>query len=108
MSDAVIIALISAIAGGLPTLATIVTAHMQKKHNDRDFAKQTIFRLIDEDKTEALYGHMPANYQNILHEYDVYHANGGNSYVTEKVEQYKKWYVEWQTEHIDHEPEEAQ
>ena len=27
--------------------------------------------------------------------------NGGNSYVAEKVEAYKKWYAAWQAVHID-------
>ena len=101
MSDPVIIALIGAIAGGLPTVATIVSAILQSRSSRRNFAKQSILNLINEDKTEALYGHMPDNYQNVLHEYDEYSKNGGNSYVSEKVDGYKKWYTEWQTQHID-------
>lgn len=101
MSDAVIIALIGAIAGGLPTLATIVSAILQDRANKRNFAKQSILNLINEDKTEALYGNMPDNYQNILHEYDLYSKNGGNSYVAEKVTAYKTWYTAWQKAHID-------
>lgn len=101
MSDPVIIALIGAIAGGLPTVATIITAILQDRSNRRNFAKQSILNLINEDKTEALYGNMPDNYQNILHEYDEYHKNGGNSYLTQKVEDYKKWYAAWQAQHID-------
>ena len=101
MSDAIVVALIAAIAGALPTVATIVTAIIQSRSNSRNFAKQSIFRLIDEDKTEALYGNMPVNYQNVLAEYDEYHKKGGNSYVTEKVESYKVWYVEWQKQHVD-------
>ena len=101
MSDAIVIALIAAIGGVAPTVATIVTALIQARSNSRNFAKQSIFRLIDEDKTEALYGNMPVNYQNVLDEYDEYHKKGGNSYVTEKVEAYKAWYVEWQKSHVD-------
>ena len=101
MPESVIIAIISAISAGLPTIATIVTAMIQARSNSRNFAKQSIFRLIDEDKTEALYGNMPVNYQNVLAEYDEYHKKGGNSYVTEKVESYKAWYVEWQKRHVD-------
>ena len=101
MSDPVIIALIGAIAGGLPTVATIITAILQDRSSKRNFAKQSILNLINEDKTEALYGNMPDNYQNILHEYDEYSKNGGNSYVHLKVEDYKKWYAEWQAQHID-------
>ena len=39
-------------------------------------------------------GKLPVTYQNILHEYDIYHENGGNSYITEKVESYKTWFKE--------------
>lgn len=102
MSDPVIIALISGIAGALPTLATIISAILQARENKKNFAKQSILNLINEDKTEALYGNMPDNYQNVLHEFDQYSKNGGNSYVAEKVTAYKTWYAKWQAEHIDH------
>ena len=101
MSDPVIIAIIGAISAGLPTLATIVSAVLQSRENKKNFAKQSILNLINEDKTEALYGNMPDNYQNVLHEFDQYSKNGGNSYVAEKVEAYKKWYTAWQAAHID-------
>ena len=57
--------------------------------------------MILEDRVAVLYGGIPSNYQNVLNEYDVYHKNGGNSYVTEKVEAYKLWYVQWQNGHVD-------
>lgn len=101
MSDPVIIATIGAIAGALPTLATIITALIQNRASSRHNAKQSIFQMILEDKVAVLFNGVPSNYQNILNEYDVYHKNGGNSYVTEKVESYKKWYIEWQASHID-------
>lgn len=101
MSDPVIIATIGAIAGALPTLATIITALIQNRASSRHNAKQSIFQMILEDKVAVLFNGVPSNYQNILNEYDVYHKNGGNSYVTEKVEAYKKWYIEWQAAHID-------
>ena len=101
MSDAIVIALIAAIAGALPTVATIVSELIQARSNKRNFAKQSIFSLINDDKTDALYNKAPSNYQNILNEYDEYHKNGGNSYVTEKVEAYKAWYAEWQKQLID-------
>ena len=101
MSDPVIIALIGAIAGGLPTVATIVTAILQDRASKKNFAKQSILNLINEDKTEALYGNMPDNYQNVLHEFDIYSKNGGNSYVAGKVDAYKAWYLAWQNTHID-------
>jgi archaellum component FlaG (FlaF/FlaG flagellin family) len=101
MSDTVIIAIIGAVAGGLPTVATIITALLQARTSNRHNAKQSIFQMIMEDKVAVLYGGIPSNYQNILNEYDIYHKNGGNSYVTEKVEAYKKWYIQWQASHID-------
>ena len=101
MSDAIVIALIAAIAGLAPTVATIVTALIQARSNKRNFAKQTILSLINDDMTRAMYNKIPENYQNVLDEYDLYHKNGGNSYITTKVEDYKVWYVEWQKQHID-------
>ena len=101
MSDAIVIALIAAIAGALPTVATIATALIQARSNKRNFAKQTILSLINDDMTRAMYNKIPENYQNVLDEYDLYHKNGGNSYITTKVEDYKKWYIEWQNSHID-------
>lgn len=87
MSDAVIVALIS--AG-----TTIITALFQKRSADRNAAKQSILQMIAEDQLAVLYGNLPTNYQNILHEYDIYHKNGGNSYLTEKVNEYKGWYIQ--------------
>lgn len=104
MSDPVIIATISAIAGALPTIATIITALLQNRTSSRHNAKQSIFQMILEDEVAVLFNGVPSNYQNVLNEYDIYHKNGGNSYVTEKVEAYKKWYVAWQAAHVDKEP----
>ena len=104
MSDPVIIAIIGAVAGALPTLATIITALIQNRTSSRHNAKQSIFQMMLEDKVAVLFNGIPSNYQNILNEYDIYHKNGGNSYVTEKVEAYKKWYTDWQKAHIDKTP----
>lgn len=89
------------ITAGFPVIATIITTISTRKIINRNAAKQSIFSLINDDKTDALYGKMPTNYQNVLKEYDIYHKNGGNSYVTEKVEEYKKWYFNWEKQHID-------
>lgn len=99
MSETIIIALITA---GFPVLATAVTALLQKRSNSRNAAKDSILQMIMEDKMDFLYGGFPTNYQNILHEYDTYHKNGGNSYVSEKVENYKKWFIQVQ-EGVKHE-----
>lgn len=93
MSDPVIIALISGIAGALPTLATIISAILQGRASSRHAAKQSILQMILEDHVAAAEGHIPSNYQNILNEYDVYHKNGGNSYITQKVTDYKAWHL---------------
>ena len=101
MSEPIIIALISAIAAGLPTLATIITAILQSRSSAKHAAKQSILQMILEDHVAAQEKHAPSNYQNILNEYDVYSKNGGNSYITDKVTEYKSWYKRWQAEHID-------
>lgn len=41
---------------------------------------------------------LPTNYQNVLHEFDIYAKNGGNSYVHDKVEEYKRWFIEIERE----------
>lgn len=92
MTEPIIIALIGAIAGGLPTLATIISAILQNRSSSRHAAKQSILQMILEDHISVAEKHIPTNYQNILSEYDIYHKNGGNSYLTQKVDDYKKWY----------------
>lgn len=97
MDENIILALI----GIVPTLATIVTALVQNRASSRHAAKQSIFQMILEDYMADLRKKTPTNYQNILNEYDTYHKNGGNSYVTEKVDEYKTWHAQWQAEHVD-------
>ena len=89
MTEAIIVALITA---GLPTLATAITAICQSRTQKRNAAKQSIFQMILEDHVAWQEGHLPTNYQNILHEFDIYSKNGGNSYVHDKIEDYKKWF----------------
>lgn len=90
MSEAVIIAAISA---GFPMVTTLVTALLQRRSNEKHAAKQSILQMILEDHVAVNEGQLPTNYQNILHEYDIYHKNGGNSYVSTKVEEYKDWFI---------------
>ena len=97
MTEGMLIALISA---GLPTIATIITGIVQARANSRHSAKQSIFQMILEDHIAVQEGHLPTNYQNILNEYDAYHKAGGNSYVTEKVEDYKRWFVRIQSDKV--------
>ena len=96
MSEAIVIALITA---GFPTCATALTAFFQSRRSKKNAAKQSILQMILEDHMAVQEGHLPTNYQNVLHEFDIYSKNGGNSYVAEKVEDYKKWFVEVEREH---------
>lgn len=89
MSDAVIIALITA---GFPTLTTAITAVCQSRAAKKNAAKDSILQMIMEDHLAVLEDGLPTNYQNILHEFDIYSKNGGNSYVHDKIEDYKKWF----------------
>ena len=90
MSESVLIALISA---GLPTLATIVTTIFRGRASAKHSAKQSILQMIMEDHLAVAEKRLPANYQNILQEYDIYHSKGGDTYVTEKVNEYKQWFT---------------
>lgn len=96
MPEAVAVALITA---GLPTCATAVTAFFQSRATKKNAAKQSILQMILEDHMAVQEGHLPTNYQNVLHEFDVYAKNGGNSYVADKVSEYKKWFVQVEKEH---------
>lgn len=98
MSEQIIISLITA---GLPVIATAITAVSSRRRMDRHAAKESIFQMIIEDHLAWAEGKLPTNYQNILHEYDIYHKNGGNSYVTDKVSEYKSWFASIQAEHLD-------
>ena len=77
-------------------ITTIVTARRASSKADRYDAKNSIIMMIMEDHQLVTEGKLPINYQNVLHEYDIYHANGGNSYISEKVEDYKTWFKEIQ------------
>lgn len=87
----IIIATISAIP---PTVATIIAAILQSKASTRNAAKSNILQMILEDQFNWFAFHrLPINYQNVLDEYDTYHKNGGDTYVTTKVEEYKQWFA---------------
>ena len=98
MSEQIIISLITA---GLPVLATAISALANRRRTDRNAAKQSILQMIMEDHIAVQEGHLPTNYQNVLHEYDIYHKNGGNSYVSEKVEEYKSWFTKIEAAALD-------
>ena len=91
----IIIALISA---GFPTIATIVTAKIQARTASKNAAKQSILQMILEDRMDWRDGKLPSNYQAILHEFDIYTQAGGNSYVADKVAEYKAWHAKIEQE----------
>lgn len=76
----------------IPSITTIITSLIARRDNYMHNAKQSILQLIVEDKIRVMEGGIPENKQNILKEYDEYSKKGGNSYVHEKIENYKKWY----------------
>lgn len=96
MADSIIIALITA---GFPTLTTAITAVCQSRATKKNAAKQSILQMIMEDHMAVQEDKLPTNYQNVLHEFDIYKRNGGNSYVEEKIAEYKKWFVEVERQH---------
>ena len=99
MSDTVILALISLGGSFITAITTVITTIIRGKASARHAAQQSILQLMNEDYLAVLYGRLPVNYQNVLHEYDIYHSNGGNSYMTGKVEEYKKWFLEQEKDH---------
>lgn len=90
MSDEVIVAIISA---GLPVIATLITTVFRGRASARHSAKQSILQMIMEDHIAVAENRLPTNYQNILLEYDIYHQKGGDTYITTKVDEYKKWFI---------------
>ena len=84
--------IITAITICIPSTATIVTACIQAKTSSRNAAKHSILQMIMEDHMAVQEGRLPTNYQNVLLEYDNYKKAGGNSYVTDKVTEYKEWF----------------
>lgn len=93
MSDTVLLALISLGGAVVSAITTVVTTIIRGRASARHSAKESILQMIMEDHIADHEGHIPVNFQNVLDEYDTYHKNGGNSYITAKVEEYKKWYV---------------
>lgn len=83
---------IAAIAAAAPTIATIVTATLQYRFAARNAAKSDILQMILEDHVAVQEGHLPTNYQNILNAYERYHKAGGDEFITDKKEEYKRWF----------------
>lgn len=101
MSDTVLLAMISLGGAIVSAITTIVTTIIRGRASARHSAKQSILQMIMEDHQAVTEGHIPTNYQNILDEYDEYHRTGGNSYITEKVNDYKKWFIETEKKRLE-------
>lgn len=93
MSDTVLLALISLGGAVVSAITTVITTIVRGRASARHSAKQSILQMIMEDHIAVNEGHLPTNYQNILDEYDDYHKTGGNSYISSKVDDYKKWFL---------------
>lgn len=91
----------------LPTTANVIGNLWQNSQRKKDTAKQiriaernaakaSIENAITRDilRTEIL-NKMPEAYDDIMAEYEVYHANGGNGKVTREVNEYKAWYKQF-------------
>ena len=76
----------------VPASVTLILELNNKKLNKQHAAKQSILQMILEDRVRVSSGGLPENYQAILHEFDIYTKNGGNSYVHRKVDEYIEWY----------------
>lgn len=91
MSENIIIEIIKI---GIPTLVSALSAlfasRTNKKENAKNFAKNNILTLILDDQRRMDENRPIMNYQIILREFDEYSKNGGNSYVHDRVEEYKK------------------
>lgn len=83
----IIIALITAC---IPMITTIIKSREHSKEFERNSAKQSILQMIMEDRLNMNEGKPIMNYQAILQEFDVYTKDGGNSYIHDKVDEYKK------------------
>ena len=101
MSDTVALALISLGGTIVSAIVTVITTIIRGRASARHSAKQSILQMILEDHQAVSEGHLPTNYQNILDEYDEYHRTGGNRYITDTVNDYKKWFIEAEKERVD-------
>lgn len=76
----------------ISAVTTLLTTKSVKKQTNKHSARQSILQLIIEDKVRVIEKRLPENYQAVLEEFDEYKKSGGNSYIHEKVDEYKKWY----------------
>lgn len=87
-----IMIMVALITAAVPTITTTICSYLQNRITKRHAAKQSILQLIMEDQMNYWHnGTLPVNYIGIHDEYDEYHKNGGNHYVTSKVQEYDNW-----------------
>lgn len=84
--------IVAIITVSVPASVTLFSNKAIKRQANKHACRQSILQLIFEDRVRALEGFSPENYQAILDEFDEYQKNGGNSYIHDKVEDYKNWY----------------
>lgn len=93
MDTAIIIAIIVAVTDIIISIINNCKLTKQGKENKMFSAKQSILQMINEDFVAVeLRNVLPTNHSRILYEYDIYKANGGNSDIDEKMEEYRHWY----------------
>lgn len=92
MEDGLVQIIVTLITVCVPALVTILTTKSVKKQANKHSTRSDIMQLIIEDYVREIKNKPPENYQAILDEYDEYKGTGGNSYIHEKVEEYKKWH----------------
>lgn len=84
--------IVTLITIAIPSTATIITSCIQGRTMSKHSAKQSILQLIMEDHMAVAEGKLPTNYQSVLLEYDIYKKAGGNSYISQRVDEYKTWF----------------
>ena len=92
MDVAIIVAIIAGVFGFLSTITTVLSTIFLLRTATRNSAKSDILQMIMEDHQAVQEGRLPTNYQNILFAYEKYHKAGGDEFVTDKKEEYKKWF----------------
>lgn len=89
MDSSIIVALISAF---VTVFSVVLSTFVQYRFATRNAAKSDILQMILEDHMAVQEGNLPTNYQNILNAYERYHKAGGDEFITDKKEEYKRWF----------------
>lgn len=95
MIEAILVAVITAL---IPAVVNLITSGKVMRRSRLESAKSHILTLITEDRVRMLSKQDPINYQHIMYEFDRYRRYGGNSYMCDKVKEYKKLCRDWAKE----------